>query len=121
VLQQNLLPGWLGRDRTFRRVSAVRLPPTAVVLAFSTYITWNYTKGGRGVKIYEGILKIMVGVIVACFAGVILRLTFSPGGLDSGATLAGFVPDFTLLGRPADASCRSSKRRTRHAGPIGRA
>jgi len=102
VLQQNLLPGWLGATGPFGEFGG-RLLPTAVVLAFSTYITWNYTKGGRGVKIYEGILKVMVGVIVACFAGVILRLTFSPGGLDWGATFAGFVPDFTLLGRPADA------------------
>ncbi|MFO1452015.1 MAG: divalent metal cation transporter [Opitutaceae bacterium] len=102
VLQQNLLPDLLGSAGPFGDLGG-KLVPTFAVLAFSTYITWNYGKGGRGVQLYELILKIMVGVIVLCFAGVIARLTFSAQGLDWGKALAGFVPNFGLLFRPADA------------------
>jgi hypothetical protein len=100
VLQQNLLPGLLGAGGTLGAFWG-KLVPTVVILVFSTYITWSYSRGGRGVKIYELTLKIMVGLIVLCFAGVALRVTFSPAGLDWGAVFAGFVPDFTVLWQPA--------------------
>jgi Mn2+/Fe2+ NRAMP family transporter len=102
VLQQNLLPDLLGSTGPFGEFGG-KLVPTLAVLVFSTYITWNYGKGGRGVQLYELILKIMVGVIVLCFAGVIARLTFSSQGLDWGKALAGLIPNFGLLFRPADA------------------
>ncbi|HRE06034.1 MAG TPA: divalent metal cation transporter [Opitutaceae bacterium] len=102
VLQQNLLPDLLGSTGAFGEFGG-KLVPTLAVLVFSTYITWNYGKGGRGVQLYELILKIMVGVIVLCFAGVIARLTFSSQGLDWGKALAGLIPNFGLLFRPADA------------------
>ncbi len=102
VIQQNLMPGTFGADGALGNFWG-KLVPTLAILVFSTYITWNYTKGGRGVKIYETILKIMVGLIVLCFTGVVLRVTFSPAGLDWGAVLAGFLPDFSVLARPAEA------------------
>lgn len=101
VLQQNLLPGLLGADGTLGNFWG-KLVPTLLILAFSTYITWNYGKGGRGVKMYETTLKVMVGLIVVCFTGVVLRLTFSPSGLDWGAVFGGFVPDLSLLTQPAE-------------------
>ncbi len=102
VLQQNLLPGLLGAEGTLGNFWG-KLVPTVLILVFSTYITWNYGKGGRGVKIYETTLKAMVGLIVLCFTGVVLRVTFSPAGLDWGAVLAGFMPDFSVLWQPAEA------------------
>ena len=102
VLQQNLLPGLLGAEGTLGDFWG-KLVPTVLILVFSTYITWSYGRGGRGVKIYESTLKVMVLLIVLCFAGVVLRVTFAPGGLDWGAVLAGFVPDFRVLWQPAEA------------------
>jgi Mn2+/Fe2+ NRAMP family transporter len=102
VLQQNLLPGLLGAEGTLGNFWG-KLVPTILILIFSTYITWSYGRGGRGVKAYELTLKIMVGVIVLCFAGVVLRVTLAPGGLDWGAVLAGFLPDFSILSQPAEA------------------
>jgi len=100
VLQQNLLPGLLGEGGPLSPFMS-KLIPTILILAFSTYVTWNYAKGGRGVKIYEAGLKLMVGMIVICFAGVIFRIAFSPQGLDWGAIMGGFIPDFSLLNQPA--------------------
>jgi Mn2+/Fe2+ NRAMP family transporter len=102
VLQQNLLPDLLGTGGPLGEFGG-KLVPTALILIFSTYITWNYGKGGRGVKLYEATLKVMVALIVLCFTGVVLRLGFSPTGLNWGAVFSGFVPDLTMLTQPAEA------------------
>lgn len=101
VLQQNLLPGLLGTEGTLGHFWG-KLVPTVLILVFSTYITWNYGRGGRGVRIYETTLKVMVALIVLCFTGVVARVSFMPDGLAWGAVLAGFVPDLSLLTQPAE-------------------
>jgi hypothetical protein len=55
------------------------------------------------VKIYELILKLMVALIVLCFAGVLWRLSRGSGGLDWAALFGGFLPDFSLLFKPSAA------------------
>lgn len=102
VLQQNLLPGLLGADGPLGETGG-RLVPTLLILVFSTWITWNYDRPGRGVKFYENMLKVMVGLIVLCFAGVVWRIAVTAPGLDWGVLAAGCVPDFSLLFRPAAA------------------
>jgi Mn2+/Fe2+ NRAMP family transporter len=102
VLQQNLLPELLGPAGAFGDFGG-KLVPTLVILALSTYITWNYGKGGRGVRLYENTLKAVVGLIVLCFTGVVVSLSLSPAGLDWSGVAAGFIPDFSSLTRPADA------------------
>ncbi len=101
VLQQNLLPGLLGADGTLGGFWG-KLVPTILILIFSTYITWNYGKGGRGVKVYETTLKVMVGLIVLCFTGVVWRVAASSGGLNWGAVMSGFIPDLSILTQPAE-------------------
>jgi len=102
VLQQNLMPSLLGAGGPLGDFGG-KLVPTLLILAFSAYITWNYGRGGRGVKLYELMLKIMVGMIVLCFSGVVLRISMSSQGLDWGAIFGGFIPDFSLLTQPAHA------------------
>jgi Mn2+/Fe2+ NRAMP family transporter len=102
VLQQNLLPGLLGAAGPLGETGG-KLVPVLLILAFSTWITWNYDRGGRGVKLYELILKLMVGLIVLCFAGVIWRIAATAPGLDWGALAAGFIPHPSLLFKPAAA------------------
>lgn len=102
VLQQNLLPGLLGDGGVFGATGG-KLVPALLILAFSTWITWNYGRGGRGVRLYELMLKLMVALIVLCFGGVLWRLSASASGLDWVATFAGFLPDFSLLFKPSAA------------------
>lgn len=102
VLRQNLLPELLGASGPLGEFGG-KLVPTFLILALSTYITWNYGKGGRGVKLYENTLKVMVGLIVLCFTGVVVSLSLSPAGLDWSGVAGGFIPDLSYLTRPADA------------------
>ena len=94
ALQQNLFPdvGWLA-DRQGEWICAgILFAIAAVVIAF-------YESGGRGVKVFEGILKAMVGLVVVSFFGVVAAMSWK-GQLDWGAIASGFVPDISLLWRP---------------------
>ena len=50
---------------------------------------------------YERALKVLVALIVLCFMGVVVRLSMVEEGLDWGGVVAGFVPDFGAITRPA--------------------
>jgi len=114
VLTQNLLPGLLGPDgglalwsqSTFGddypwlAANFGKLAVAAGLLFICTMITWRYDKGGFGLRLYETVLKLVVAMIVLCFFGVVLQLTFSSDPLDWGQILRGFVPDFRQFWNP---------------------
>ncbi|REK17918.1 MAG: hypothetical protein DWQ37_05180 [Planctomycetota bacterium] len=94
AIQQNLLPGVIdGRGGEWLCAG--------VLLVVASVIIWFYDSGGKGVRVFEWVVKIMVGIIVLSFFGVVAAMA-SKDGLDWGAIFAGFVPDFSLLTRPAD-------------------
>ena len=95
VLQQNLAPNLLGGD-------VGKMINCFVILLVSVGITWCYGNGGRGIKIYEMILKIMVAMIVLSFVGVVLKMGSGENGLNWGEVFAGFVPDLSKLSAPAE-------------------
>jgi len=118
VLSQNLLSGWLGADGSLPQWAASafssetpvgawfstnfdEVAVSMALLVVCTFVTWSYDRGGWGVRIYETVLKIVVAVIVLCFLGVVLRLSFSSEPLPWGAVLAGLVPDFGQFWTPA--------------------
>jgi len=101
VLQQNLLPGLLGPEGVLGD-TAGKLVIALCILALCTLITWSYGSGSRGVKLYESFLKVMVGVIVLCFAGVIVKMSLSPQGLDWAGILRGFIPNLDSLFTPSE-------------------
>lgn len=101
VLQQNLLPGLLGPDSALGDFKG-KLVISVTILVLSTIITWSYGSGHWGVRLYERMLKVIVGLIVAAFIGVVVSMTLSEQGLDWSAILAGFIPDFGAMFRPAD-------------------
>ncbi len=72
----------------------------AILLAAAIVVIWFYDSGARGVKIFETILKIMVGIVVLSFFGVVLVLAFK-GGLPWGQIFRGLIPDFGMLVKPA--------------------
>lgn len=101
VLQQNLLPGLFGETGMLGDFSS-KLIITTVIYILAVLVTWNYGNGGRGVKIYEFIVKLMVAMIVICFVGVVIRLAFAQEvGFSLGAILAGFIPNPSLVFQPA--------------------
>ena len=100
VLQQNLLPNLLGEGGPLDDFNA-KLVITISILVLTTVITWAYDSGTWGIKLYELLLKLMVGLIVVCFAGVVVRIILSSEGLPWRDILWGFVPDVTRLFRPA--------------------
>jgi hypothetical protein len=118
VLSQNLFPEWLGAQGTLATWSLATFgdsTPTAVwlganfpkllvagvLLLICLVVTWSYDRGGRGIWFYETCLKIVVALIVLCFFGVVLSLTFASQSLDWGVILRGLVPDFGQFFRPA--------------------
>ncbi len=56
-----------------------------------------YDRGGRGVKIFESVLKSLVALIVLSFFLVVLVLAFSEEGLPWSRILAGFIPNPRVL------------------------
>jgi phage-related holin len=89
-VQQNLAPSLEGQTALI----------CGVILAIAVGITSFYDRGGKGLKIYENSLRILVGLIVLSFFGVVVTLAFS-GQLDFKAVFAGLIPDLNLLSQPA--------------------
>lgn len=70
---------------------AVLIGIALVVLVVSTAITWAYGGGGRGVRLYEKLIKYMVVGLIASFA-VVVVITAINGKLEYGKMLIGFIP-----------------------------
>jgi len=92
AVQQNLIPALSGILGT--------VVTCAVLLGIAIVVVWFYDSGARGIRVFEWILKGMVALIVLCFAGVVIRLAFSPGGLPWGRLLRGLIPNVALAWRP---------------------
>lgn len=98
VLQQNLMPGLLGPNGALGDTNG-KILISGLILAVTLTVSWAYDSGGRGIKLYETLLKLVVAGIVLCFIGVVVVVA-REGGLDWGAVLAGYVPDLTKLWKP---------------------
>jgi len=99
ALRQNLLPGILGPEAMpdpWGRVICV-----CFLLAVCVTTTMFYGAGGRGVKIFEIIIKVIVSMIVLSFCGVVIKLSIE-GVIDWGQILRGLVPRLRMLSEPAD-------------------
>jgi hypothetical protein len=70
----------------------------AILFIVGATVVWSYDSGNKGVKYFEIILKVMVGIVVLSFFGVIIVMA---GELQWGAIFAGFIPNFSLLSEPA--------------------
>lgn len=72
-------------------------PIIASLFAIGLYVNYLYEAGGGGAKLFDRIIKVMVGIIVLSFMAVVFTL-LKAGDIDFGSILAGFIPDFSLLG-----------------------
>jgi Mn2+/Fe2+ NRAMP family transporter len=99
AIQQNLLRNFVGTEvmpDPWGKI-VVGLAILAVAITFVMF----YSAGGWGAKLFGIIVKVMVGMIVICFFGVIIKMSIE-GALDWGSVLKGLVPDLRLLFRPAE-------------------
>jgi Mn2+/Fe2+ NRAMP family transporter len=99
AVRQNLLPGLLGAEAGISD-TAGKLIVSIALLVIATVIIWFYDSGGRGIKIFEALLKGMVAVVVISFFGVVAVMTFQ-GGLNWGEVLSGFIPNLGYFNHPA--------------------
>jgi Mn2+/Fe2+ NRAMP family transporter len=95
AVQQNLIP-------SLESVSAAPWLIGAVLLVAAALVVRAYDSDSKGVKIFEGILKTMVGIVVVSFFLVVVRLT-TTGALNWGEILAGFIPSLSDIREPAPA------------------
>lgn len=70
------------------------------LLAAALIVVWFYNSGSRGIRIFEYVLKGLVGLVVISFFGVVAAMTRA-GLLPWGEILAGFVPRPQALFEPA--------------------
>ena len=96
AIQQNLFPEQFGSD-TGKYVAV------GLLFGVSAMVSWFYESGGWGLKLFEILLKSMVAIVVLSFFGVVIARSSKGGGLAWGEILSGFIPDLSLLDRPAAA------------------
>lgn len=94
ALQQNLFPS-IGDSHLSTGIICVIL----FVVAFAINVLYE-SESGKGVKIFDRIIKVLVGLIVLSFFAVIITLTTS-GTLDWGAIFKGLIPAPSLLFSPS--------------------
>ena len=82
---------------------APKLIISFIILGVTVGVTQLYGNKGIGIKIYETILKIIVGIIVFCFIGVTVKLALSDNGIPLGEILMGFIPNPSLVFEPSKA------------------
>jgi hypothetical protein len=95
AVEQNLLPGLKG--------DALTVITCLAVLSLSLVVVWAYGRGGRGVRIVELGLRVLVGLIVLAFFGVAWVLLSRSDGMSLSQVFAGFIPNLDLLSQPAPA------------------
>jgi hypothetical protein len=73
-----------------------------LLFAIAGTVIWFYDSGGKGIKIFEIVLKVMVGIVVLSFFAVVLAMACSEEGLAWGSIIAGFIPKPGLIFEPAE-------------------
>jgi len=91
AVTQNLIPAL---NNTGGKVFVV-----LTLLIIAGIVIWAYDRGNKGVKIFDLILKIMVGLVVISFFGVVVKMG-TAGNLAWGEIAQGFIPNLSLLNQP---------------------
>ncbi len=100
AIRQNLLPGLIGPESGVGEIQG-KMIAGAIFLAIALTATLTYSAGGKGVKIFEIMIKSIVSLIVLSFIGVVIKLSLE-GRIVWGNILSGLIPDLGLFMRPTD-------------------
>jgi len=92
TVMQNLIPG-------INESSAAPWVIGVILAVIGFVVVRGYGAGSSGVRIFELVLKILVGVVVISFMSVVVLLIGS-GQLKFGAILSGFIPSFSQFTEP---------------------
>jgi Mn2+/Fe2+ NRAMP family transporter len=90
-MTDNIIKSVTGWQPTSGQQTLVLLGLGMVFLIISTAITWGYSSGSRGVRIYERTLKCLVWMIVCAFTVVVVRMSIG-GHIEWGKVAKGFLP-----------------------------
>lgn len=71
------------------------------LLSIAASMVWAYDRGNKGIKVFDWVLKGMVGLVVLSFFGVVIKMS-TTGKLPWTEILTGFVPNLDLLVKPAN-------------------
>ncbi|MBI1313378.1 hypothetical protein GC176_18960 [bacterium] len=93
AVSQNLAPGLANQKPLV----------CGVILVVAICVTMLYDSGGKGLRLYENGLRILVALIVLSFFGVVAKLMLGGGDVSVSVILAGFIPDLSLISNPAPA------------------
>lgn len=93
AIQQNLVPSLEGNKGATWVIGIVVFIAAAAVVR-------SYDSKGNGIKVFEGILKALVGVVVISFMLVVIKLSAS-GEIAWGQIFKGLIPNLSFLTKPA--------------------
>ncbi|MCC9626873.1 divalent metal cation transporter [Blastopirellula sp. JC732] len=93
ALDKNLLPDLIDGSVTSKWVVSI------ILLLAGGFVVLLNTRGGTGAKIFDVLLKLLVGMVVICFFGVVALMAYQ-GVLNWGEIFAGFIPDLSQLSSP---------------------
>ena len=99
ALTENIFPSLGAHSAGF----GFKIGVSLAILALVTMVTFLYGRGGLGIRIYETIVKLVVGMIVVTFILVVIKLATSEAGLPLGQIFAGFVPNPGIIFAPSEA------------------
>ena len=99
AIRQNLFPNIFGIEAMPDPWGKIVV--SAIILTLAITNVMFYISGANGTKYFENAMRLMVGAIVLCFFGVVIRLTAS-GEIQWGAIASGMVPRLNTLFTPAD-------------------
>ncbi len=89
----------IGGGTGFGDSTSTKLIVSVVLFVAAGFVVLLNTKRGSAAKLFDIVLKGLVGMVVICFFGVVLLL-MANGQLDFGAILAGFIPDLSQWSNP---------------------
>ena len=101
AIQQNLAPAL--------DTGGGKYAVAAGLLVVASIVVWFYNSGSAGIKLFEMILKALVGIVVLSFFGVVAAMTMQ-GALNWGDIFAGMIPKFRYLVEPVPALAESIAR-----------
>ena len=94
ALDKTLVTGGLGE------ADSVKMGVSAGLAVFAFIIVVMSFKPGWMSKTFDVLLKLIIGVVVLCFVGVVYRLVVL-GLVDWNSVFRGFIPDFTQWNNPS--------------------
>jgi Mn2+/Fe2+ NRAMP family transporter len=99
AIRQNLMPGIFGEGAMAAGPAQTII--CLVIAAIAVTFIWSYDSGSKGVKIFDWMLKAVVGMVVISFFGVVVKMASTGDGLPWKEIFSGYIPNLSLLSNPA--------------------